>query len=228
MHDALDNPWVDVPSEPPYVLPCDAETIRGYNSKNVNPDYQIRLDVLPEPFIGAPEAPVVFLVLNPGLDEKNVQEHARPEFQALLRTNYAHGASAFPFYYFNPELEGGGREWWARKLRHVLGLFDVRQVARAILCVDYFPYHSRRFRHARLELASQQFGFGLVRSAIARGAVIVIMRSKKLWMKSIPDLRNHPFVFTLKSPQNVAVTPGNCEGFDAVRSAIRDAGEALR
>jgi hypothetical protein len=44
---------------------------------------------------------------------------------------------------------------------------------------------SRPFGRARLELPSQEFGFDLARSAIARGAGLVIMRGRKLWLKRI-------------------------------------------
>jgi hypothetical protein len=46
--------------------------------------------VLPEPFIGKATAPVVLLSLNPGFDDRNIAEHARADFQLLIRNNYRH------------------------------------------------------------------------------------------------------------------------------------------
>jgi hypothetical protein len=220
--DGHSNPWLAVPSVPPYVLPCDSEIIHAYNLKHPDENYRLRLNVLPEPFIGVPTAPVVLLNLNPGFDDLDPDDHSRPEFQALLRNNYDHCPLDFPFYSLDPNFANGGRRWWEKKLKSLLESLERKQVARSVLCVEYFPYHSRRFGHSRLELPSQEYGFGLVRSAIDRRAVVVIMRARALWIKRIPELESHSPSFTLNSTQNVVVSPRNCKGFDLILSAIRD------
>ncbi len=184
--------------------------------------------MLPEPFIGTFTAPVVLLNLNPGFDDRDPRDHARAGFQALLRNNYEHRPSGFPFYSLNPGFENGGRKWWEKKLKCLLNMCGRKQLARSILCIEYFPYHSRRFDgsrrsgHASLKLPSQEFGFGLVRSAIDRGAVVVVMRGEKLWKESIPKLKRYSWAFRLKNPRNVVLSPGNFtgSGFDDVVSAI--------
>src|SRR5437773_10710661 len=103
------NPWLAVPSQPPYVLPCDLQQVLDYNSKEQD-TYKLRIDVLPEPFFGSTTAAVVLLLLNPGFDDRDAEAHAHPRFQDSLRTNYSHGSSAFPFYYLDPCLESRGRE----------------------------------------------------------------------------------------------------------------------
>lgn len=182
-------------------------------------------DVLPEPFIGNITAPVVLLNLNPGFDTGNIEEHARSGFQALIRSNYSQECAAFPFYYLDPRFETAGRQWWEKKLRYLLasGMFQREQLAERFLLIEYFPYHSRRFAHRSLELQSQEFGFGLARSAIAREAVVVVMRAVERWRERIPELRNYSRAFALRSPQNVVLSPGNCPpgGFDLLVSAIR-------
>ena len=215
------NPWSAVPPQSPYVLQCDREAINEYNAK-AGKKYEVRLDVLPEPFVGFEKAPVVLLNLNPGFDEKDPAVHARPEFQALLRNNYGQGPSAFPFYFLDPTVESPGRQWWERKLRWLLQKFEPKQLARSLLCVEYFPYHSIRFRHASLQLPSQEYGFGLVRSAIVRGSVVVIMRGERYWKGRVPELCGYSRAFRLNSSQNVVISPRNCAGFDVVVSAIRD------
>lgn len=63
------NPWSSVPSERPYVLECDRDSVAEYNAKYDKcraEKYRLRTDMLPEPFIGRVEAPVVLLNLNPG------------------------------------------------------------------------------------------------------------------------------------------------------------------
>ena len=54
------NPWVDLPEESPFVLHGDAAAIARFNAR-ANERHRIRLDVLPEPFIGRPDAPLVLL-----------------------------------------------------------------------------------------------------------------------------------------------------------------------
>ncbi len=115
------NPWSSVPSERPYVPECDRDSVAEYNAKCRAEKYRLRTDVLPEPFIGRIEAPVLLLNLNPGFSDENVVEHARPEFQALLRNNYSQVPSAFPFYYLDPTIESlGGAKWWSRKLKELI------------------------------------------------------------------------------------------------------------
>ncbi len=215
------NPWPAVPGRSPYVLSCDVRKIKEYNEK-AHEEHKVQLNVLPEPFFGTTTAPVVLLALNPGFNNRDPKVHKDPRFQRLLRNNYSHGRSPFPFYFLNPNFESSGREWWEKKLKFLLDHheFTREKLAQSLLCVQYFPYHSRRFR--KLELPSQEYGFGLVRSAITRGAVIVVMRSKKLWKKKVQELEGYPRAFTLKNPRNIVVSPGNCKRFDDVVSAIRN------
>jgi hypothetical protein len=203
--------------------------IRAFNETHQNEACQLKDNVLPEPFIGDTAAQIVLLNLNPGFDDRNAGEHARSEFQSLLRTNLSQGSAGFPFYYLDPRFESEGRRWWENKLRSLLKLFGRNQLARSILCIELFPYHSRRFCHENLKLPSQEYGFGLARSAIARGAVVVIMRARRQWLAKIPELEKYPRVYTLKNPQNVVISPGNCpgEGFENIVSAIRNGGGLL-
>lgn len=216
------NPWVDVPREPPYVLPCELETIQRYNERHPDERHRVQLNVLPEPFIGGKTAPVVLLNLNPGFDDGDPEDHEREEFQALLRANYEHRDSEFPFYSLNPRFENGGRRWWEKKLKPLLRICGREQVARSVLCIEFFPYHSRRFGNGRFRVPSQQYGFELTRLAIRRGAVIIVMRGKALWLGQIPELETHSPMFALKNPQNVVVSPRNCSGFQEVVSRICD------
>ena len=165
---------------------------------------------------------LVLLGLNPGFEEPDPEVHARPEFQTLLRNNYSEVPSNFPFYFLDPTFESPRRRWWEGRLRWLLEKCDAKALARSILCVEYFPYHSRRFHHASLQLPSQQYRFGLARSGIARGAIVIIMRARKLWISRVPELAKYSRAFTLNSPQNVVVSPRNCAGFDAIVSAIED------
>jgi hypothetical protein len=217
------NPWLAVPIQPPYVLRCDSDAISAYNAKARHDYNKIQLGVMPEPFIGSATAPVVLLNLNPGFDAHDNAAHERPDFEALLRNNYSQGRASFPFYYLDPAVETPGRCWWEKKLRWLIEEFGREELARSILCVEYFPYHSRRFDHSGLVLPSQEYGFGLVRSAIARGSVVVTMRAERRWKEKVHELGGYRRAFRLKNPQNVVVSPRNCSGsgFDELVRAVR-------
>jgi hypothetical protein len=94
-------------------------------------------------------------------------------------------------------------------------------VAAQLLSVEYSPYHSERFGHHPM-LPSQEYGFHLVRQAVLRNAVVVVMRSLKLWQAAVPELIGYHRAFTLRSVQNVAISPGNCpDGFGLLIEAFR-------
>ncbi|MFZ5532439.1 MAG: hypothetical protein ACOY5H_02730 [Pseudomonadota bacterium] len=83
-----------------------------------------------------------------------------------------------------------------------------QRIAARLLAVQFFPYHSQTFDHGLLRLPSQDFGFALVRRAIARDALI-IMRGAKYWLGAVPELAHHSSVAQLNGPVNAALTPGN-------------------
>jgi hypothetical protein len=48
-----ENPWLHVPTEPPFVLPCDRDRIDDYNRKCRWKDRRVLLKkLMPEPYIG--------------------------------------------------------------------------------------------------------------------------------------------------------------------------------
>ena len=77
------------------------------------------------------------------------------------------------------------------------------------------------FSHSRHNLPSPQYSFGLVRSALARNAVIVIIRSERLWRAALPELTHPPRCYCLHNPQHVVVTPNNCpDGYGEILAAL--------
>lgn len=216
---AMNNPWLDLPETAPYVLPQDHHRIAVFN-RTADDETFIRLGMMPEPFLGNPAAPLVVLNLNPGFNPLAVRNETQ-EFYALSRNNLHHEGGDYPFYLLTPSLDVPGRSWWEKKLSHLIRAKGVKAVADGLLCVEYFPYHSTKFRHSKLRVPSQQYSFGLVRSAMARNAVIVVMRGEKLWSMALPELATYPRVYRLRNPQNVVITPNNCpEGYANILGAL--------
>jgi hypothetical protein len=217
------NPWSRLPDSAPLVLKDDLNAVEVFN-RTAKPHHEIDVKLLPEPFLGQFNAPVVLLNLNPGWSPGDAEWHADPEFARLSRANLSHSKSDFPFYLLNPRIQASpGGAWWRMHLRSLIeDIGSVKRVANRVLCVEYFPYHSANFDHKVPELASQEFGFGLVRSAIERHAVIVGLRSIAFWLSAVPELARYDRWFTLRNVQRVWVSRGNLpDGYDKVVSAIK-------
>lgn len=103
----MQNPWTRLPDAAPYVLPEDAEFIERFN-RTARPEHRFHLDDLPEPFLGAADAPVVLLNLNPGHAAHNVENHRRPEFQGANRAQLELRPTEYPFYLLDPAVHFDG------------------------------------------------------------------------------------------------------------------------
>ena len=214
------NPWLDLPHTSPFVLADDMEAIEAFNTTATDA-VRIHVELLPEPFLGDPHAPIVLLGLNPGFSPEDIPHHSDPTFAHLLRLNIAHGQSDFPFYLLNPRIAGPGQKWWERRLSRLLEVAPRETIAKKLLNIEYFPYHSDRFAHHRLRVASQDYGFFLVREAVHRGALVILMRGHRLWFSAVPELATYGRLFTLRSVQNTTISRKNCpEGFEEVLAVL--------
>lgn len=214
------NPWQTLPKQAPFALESDLQSILEFN-KSATPDTLVHLELLPEPFIGNLNAPIVLLALNPGFSPDDPKTHLDNQFIKVSRSNLKNDDSEYPFFFLNPKIEAPGREWWEQKLSRLIAAKGREAVARKLLCVEYFPYHSRKFAHTNLRVPSQVFTFELVYSAIRRNALIVLLRSAKLWFKSVPELETYKRLYRLNSSQNVMITPANCpNGYDKILGEI--------
>lgn len=214
----MQNPWLDLPSQAPYILPQDKQRIEHYH------DYaNLRLDTLPEQAIGGLDrAEVVFLLLNPGFDEKDISVNlALPTFIKSNRLN-ATDPYGSPFYYFNGGLERtGGYEWWARVLGPLTRAGASETMLRnKIMAVEYFPYHSKRYKNLPV-VPSQAYGFNLVGEAIKRQKTIVIMRGKRLWLKAVPGLAEYSYL-EIRNPRNVVISSNNLVGGETSFQTIKN------
>ena len=214
------NPWTKIPDANPYVLESDGRSIEKFN-RRATARTLIHLDLLPEPFLGNPDAPVVLLNLNPGYSDQDILAHTEPGFMKRCRENLIHAASEYPFYLLDPGLKSPGGAWWNQRLGPVMNATSREAVAQRVLCVEYFGYHSAGYAHDQLMLPSMSYGFELVRKAISRDAVIVVMRSANRWVAAVPELDGYEKRFHLRSVQNVTISPRNCpDGFDEIVAAI--------
>ena len=175
---------------------------------------------MPESFFGRFEAPVVALLLNPCVSEQDARAHADPALRERLLANLRRGAPEErqqPHVHLAAELAYPGVLWWRSVVGHLTRkAVDGRQltlggggIAKRLLAVQFFPYHSRKFDHGLLRLPSQDFSFARVRQAVRRDALVIVARGAKEWRGAVPELAHHPLVAHLNAPINAAPTPGN-------------------
>lgn len=222
----MTNPWLALPTTAPYVLPAEHNKIERFNHAYPEPDYRIRLNVLPEPYIGNPQAKVVILSLNPGYDETDPDWHARPDFRSSLVANLRHEPEAYPFYPLNPAYSGSGiHKWWRSKLNDLIRDTSLSTIAHNVLCVEWFPYHSIKYKAMPKGISggllpSQAYAISLVTAAVDRGATLIAMRRYQDWAQQVPGLRAYDKVHHLRSPQSGHLSSNNLINYPGIVKAL--------
>lgn len=221
----VENPWHSLPTSPPYVLADDLPIVEAHNARR-DSKHQFRLDTLPEPYMGPLDAPVVLLNLNPGFDPTDLTSYAPAARASMMRRSLTHDLPPEDaFYFLTDEFRGtGGWTWWEQKLRPLIEAVGLEQTRHAIQVIEHIPYKSEKFYAPRHILPSQSYTFDLARRAVARGAEIVVMRRRKQWLSSVPELADAGF-HELNSPMAARISPKNCPtGFDRLVDRARDLG----
>jgi hypothetical protein len=220
----MENPWLDLPDQNPYVLELDKPSIARYSSRFVG-DGSINTESIPEPFIGNPgTATVLLLNLNPGDSPDDVKIHQHPAFRKAMFTNLRHAEQEYPFYALDPELDWSPcAVWWNKALGNLLrekGL-DRTTISQRLCVIEWFPYHSRRGRHLPLTQVcpSQSYSFDLAQQSLG-GKLIILMRSLRRWANVDPRFAQIPH---LNNPMCSVISRNNTpEGvYDQVVEALR-------
>lgn len=133
-------------------------------------------------------AKVICLLLNPGClwTEESIELDCQ-NLQHALRENLDPTKSRL--LYLDQEFDWtSGSKWLQRNIVNPLGV-SCKELERKFAIIEYFPYHSRTFESKlKSPLESQRYGFALVRQAIERDAVILLMRGAKWWLRDVPEL----------------------------------------
>jgi hypothetical protein len=211
----LHNPWQHLAREQPFILPSDQPAITAFN-RTASPRVRIFDHLLPVPYLGLPDAPIVLLNLNPGYSPEDETRQTTARFQRAARRSLLRETDRLSagFYFLDFRIEGSdadpgaGTRWWRRVFRHLPFSNDV--LARSFFCIEYFPYRSREFHRLPMILDSPLYGFELLRLAMRRRALVIIMRSASLWHEAVPELACYPKAFRLRSPRNPTLTARNC------------------
>ena len=222
------NPWKNLPTTAPFILPEDKEIINACNKRWIGTPYEVLLNEIPSPYIGNPKAPIVLLNLNPGYSPCDQESPNLARFREVARANLLHQFNDYPFYVLDPSLEGtpSGYAWFMQKLGPLMRAANLttQELSKKLFTVEYFPYHSVKYGWKGGILPSQKYSVYLIMEAIRRETIIVIMRGKNIWTEAIPELTKYPKVYKLNSPQNVIISENNLgeEAFDLIVKKLRE------
>ena len=191
------NPWEDLPPSQPFIAPSDEPLLKPVLDKA-----NLKLDLLPQPWTGNPAtARVIMLALNPGFSDEDYAELRNPDYAEQWRRALTFETRT-PFYFLDGAFANtGGYRWWFRRLQALIDEVGLQSVARRVMCIEHFGYKSARYVPLGVTLPSQVFSFELVRDAISARKQVVVMRSERIWLQSVPELRDYPYV-RLKNNQN--------------------------
>jgi hypothetical protein len=238
-----ENPWRRLPDQPPFVLPEDWEKVKTFNDREerkAGQNHRLELRLIPQAFLGRPDAPLVLLGNVSGVSETGDQPPAayklKPEYADRMRRNLLHDLPEdFPFAGLDPHIAPLDEGWWARKLRYILGEFRNADAARPLLArklfaVEFFPYvaYPNRYAHDGLALPSQAYSRSLVRNAVEQEAVIAFRHGERRWLKAVPKLEGHQRLVRLKDYHQGLISPNNCRdnGWSHIQAVIRRIEEA--
>ena len=221
----MENPWLQLRTDAPRVLRSDRSIIDKFNARYARTKFVIQTQLLPEPFIGDPDARAYLLNLNPGYRSEDEDWHAETDFQTAITDNLNHKTAVCPFYYFDPRFkEVPGSKWWRSHARWLIEDIGIEKLARNLFCVELFPYHSEEYQLSPNGLVpSSAYGVHLVRRAIRSDRPIVAMRAFGDWCAQLPELQQYRNLFRLRNPRRAWLSPGNLGGYDRLARELKAA-----
>jgi hypothetical protein len=215
----MENPWKNIKNmKSDYIAISDKDEIKNWKT---NPRFDFTF--IPQPFLGDPVNAKVFL-LNGNPNDVGEHKSFLNNNKKIVLENLEHKIIDYPLFCLNKEFEGSSiYTWWYKRLRQLIEeIGNQQQVSKNIFVAEYLPYFSENYRRG-ITLPSQEYTFDIVRNAIHKDKMIIIMRARKNWEKSIDELIKYPYKYVLHSPQNVYVTRNNLgdEIFEKIKKLIK-------
>ena len=217
------NPWrqVEVTKRGTYLRDDLPALLRFNDHVGKTSPYFLHLKVHPEPFVGSPKAPVWLLNLNPGFVKKDL-DHSTAIRSAQLQNLKLELEG---FWFLNPKYsDAPGSKWWANRLKALCDDCGVEAVSKGVFCVEYFPYHSKKFRKIpdRLGgvLESQRYAARLVRAGIDAGKRIIRLRGKQHWKQLVEEMDEAKCEAT-QNPRCAYLSPNNFKKYSELCNLIR-------
>lgn len=179
----------------------------GHKINDKYPDAELTFSCLPEPYSGNPNSNVYCLNMNPGAPDKCFSEDKEFE-QATLKNLALEQETCFwadGIYNKCGKLHDGVK-WLKQRTRKLEEMLN-RQPQ--IFFIEYFPYHSAKGFDFPADLPSYDFSDMLIRQAIDKKKLIIIMREKAGWLRRIKELGKYENLCYLRCPQGGYLTKEN-------------------
>jgi len=229
----MKNPWKDFVENSKsknLVLADEKDIIKSFN-KSANELYKIHTDIMPAPFMGdVLNSQIVILTLNPGYDKQEDEKGYYTKYISYWEKQIEHikPVDNLPLFCLEEEYIKYSN-YWDKKLKPLIELTSREKVAKNISIIQYFPYHSLKYKNIPKRilngyLKSQEYNFQLVREAIKREAIIILLRSEKLWLEAVPELeplKINKKLYRTNSYLNPTFSEGNLPiAFDLIRQIL--------
>jgi len=239
----MTNPWFELgcDSQSSYFIhPADAKIIDEFNEslqERQSELYKIHTEIFPAAFMGNVfDSKVVLLTLNPGYDENEEENKFYEKYKDWFLNELTH-SNRFecPLYCLDMEYATYS-DYWKKRLNVLVKSFGdegIEIIGKKVSKIQFFPYVSKKFKSipykfienefgvGKKHLHTQEYSFHLVREAIKRDAVIIITRSKNLWLNAVPELKDYPNLLYTKNARQPYITENNMiGGYDRIIEAL--------
>jgi len=166
----------------------------------------------PHPYLGNPNADVLVLMANPGVNdkEKNPKFKMNPQKLEQNRQNLRHeNLDSFKSRIHSPDNPDLESEWFKPRVRELVQATSVDRVTNGIFLVNFHAYHSRSWHPIPFTFPTQHYSFKLVSEAVSRNALIIMSRNMLGWFTAIPNLFDHRNRIEFFSSRSVYLSEGN-------------------
>lgn len=205
--------WTSITEE--NVAACDSDffdTFGGVSAyaQMINdkyPDAELTFLCLPEPYSGNPNSNVYCLNKNPGAPDKCFSDDKEFEQATLKNLALKQETCFWANGIFNKcgKLHDGVK-WLKQRTRK---LEEILNRQPQIFFIEYFPYHSTKGFDFPAHLPSYDFSDMLIRQAIDKKKLIIIMREKAGWLRRIKEMGEYENLCYLHCPQGGYLTKDN-------------------
>jgi hypothetical protein len=174
------------------------------------PERCTRLELPPEPVIGLHDAPVMVLAAMPGWAPGDMEYYGQPG-TVERAVDDARSLTGSPVRFLDDVVEHTpGGEWWRKLLRGWWREgYEYGDLAKQFVLVQFRGYHSQEWYPMREVLPSQHYSFELVKHAMGRRRVIVLLSPVAAWLENIPELAWYDRLVRVNVPRTASVGPGN-------------------
>lgn len=184
------------------IAASDSSQLNAFNNARIacnQPHYVLSETLGPSPFEGnINTAPVVLLLANPSSKDVLKGDHRAPE-------------TDWPLHGLGPNASAPLRRWWSLRLRQLMlaANCDMQVISRSVAALQINPWASVSY-HSGFKPGSRQLQFRIAQSAMARGAILILMRAKGEW-SDCPGLLGYEHLVETINKRCSYISPGNIE-----------------